>query len=163
MKKLATGYYADEYLDDLRLQEHPSLYSDRELEVLFLRTSHIYEGAIKRELLRIGISPKIAAMLSEICWLDNPTPMELSRISERKPQTITAIINRMVEKGLVIRVVNVNRKNTWRIYLTPKGKLIHQKILGIDVFQRILHELPEEKRIQLQDCLKDLKSRAKRL
>jgi DNA-binding MarR family transcriptional regulator len=137
--------------------------SDRDLEILFIRTSHFIERALKKELRRLDIPPKIGAMLAEIYWKNSVSPTELSKISDRKPQTITAILDRMEKMGLVKRVKNENRKNTYRIYLTDEGLSTYQKMLTIDIFPRIIQLFSQEKRLQFQDCLEELAIQAKRV
>ncbi|OGO32207.1 MAG: hypothetical protein A2Z29_00215 [Chloroflexi bacterium RBG_16_56_11] len=135
----------------------------KDLEILFIRTFHFIEGAIKRQLRRKGIPPKIGAMLAEIYWLKNPSPSELARFSRRKPQTITAIVKRMEMKGLVNRVSTETKRNTYRICLTPKGLMVYQKILRIDVFDRSIETLSEKKRVQFRECLKEISIQVKKL
>jgi DNA-binding MarR family transcriptional regulator len=137
--------------------------SDRDLEVLFIRTSHFIERALKKELRRLNISPKIGAMLAEIYWKNSLSPTELSRITDRKPQTITAILDRMEKQDLIKRIKNKNKKNTYKIYLTDKGLSTYQKMLTIDIFPRIMQLFSQEKRSQFQDCLEELTIQAKRV
>ena len=137
--------------------------SDRDLEVLFIRTSHFIERALKRELRRLNIPPKIGAMLAEIHWKNSLSPMELSKITDRKPQTITAILDRMEKMGLIKKVKNENRKNTYKIHLTDEGLSAYHKMLTIDIFSRIIQLFSREKRLQLQDCLEELAIQAKRV
>ena len=134
--------------------------STRDLEVLYFRTFHIIEAAFKKELRKKCITPEIGAMLAEIYRLKNPRPIELSRSSRRRPQTITAIINRMEMQGLVKKVRNERKTNTYRIRLTRKGLLAYQKVLEIDIFPRIIQTLSEEKREQFRECLEELNDRA---
>jgi DNA-binding MarR family transcriptional regulator len=136
---------------------------EKELEVFFIRTFHNVEGAIKKELRRQGIPPKIGAMLAEIYRMNYPSPIELARISGRKPQTITAILNRMEDKGLVTRVTNERKKNTYRIYLTRKGLLAYQKVLDIDVFHQVIKNFSEGKLLQFRECLEEISIQIKRL
>jgi len=134
--------------------------STRDLEVLYFRTFHIIEAAFIKELRKKCITPEIGAMLAEISRLKNPRPIELSRSSRRRPQTITAIINRMEMQGLVKKVRNERKTNTYRIRLTGKGLLAYQKVLEIDIFARIIQTLSEEKREQFRECLEELSDRA---
>ena len=138
-----------------------SVETNRNLEILFIGTFHTIEHAIKRELRRRGISPKIAAMLTEIYRHDSPSPLELAKVSNRRPQTITAIIHRMEEKGLIKREINPKKKNTYKISLTEKGLSEYQKILSIDIFAKSIETLSEEKRHQLRECLEEIMKHAK--
>lgn len=163
MKALLSKHTEPEYVNCPKVKEQELLCPERELEVLFIRTFHTIEGAIKKELRRKGIAPKIAAMVAEIYRFNNPSPIELARISNRKPQTITAIVNRMEKKGLVKRVTNERKKNTYSIHLTEKGLLTYQKILKIDVFNRVTQNFSEENLIQLRAYLEELSIQANKL
>lgn len=135
----------------------------RNLEILYFRTFHTIETAYKQKLQRNNIPPQIAIILVAIFQLKNPSPIELSRGSGRKPQTITAIISRMEERNLVKRVRNPRKKNTYRIHLTQKGLLAYQKIQEIDIFPRIIQALSEKKRKQLLECLNEVAIQIDRL
>jgi DNA-binding MarR family transcriptional regulator len=163
MKALLSVQESPKSIDFSDIEDRKPLPLEKELEVLFIRTFHNVEGAIKRELRRQGIPPKIGAMLAEIYRMNYPSPIELARISGRKPQTITAILYRMEEKGLVTRVTNERKKNTYRIYLTRKGLLAYQKVLNIDVFHRVIKNFSEEKLLQFRECLEEINTHSKRL
>ncbi len=163
MKALLSYPEELEHKDSPNANDRKPPQSDRELEVLFIRVFHIVEGAIKDELRRKGISPKIGAMLAEIYRLDNPSPIELARVSSRKPQTITAIIHRMKKKGLVTRVTNESKKNTCRLYLTHKGMLAYQKVVKINIFNRVTQNFTKENLKQFREYLEELSVQAKKL
>jgi len=163
MKTTPLKHKALEYLNlpSLVIREPSDV--NRNLEILFIRTFHFIEGAIKNELRKKGIPPKIAAMLAEIYWLNSPSPMELAKFSRRKPQTITAIVNRMEMKGLVKKVINERKKNTYKICLTPKGLSTYQRVLKVDVFDRSVQTLSEKKLEQFRECLEEIAIQVEKL
>jgi DNA-binding MarR family transcriptional regulator len=163
VKTLLSAPKSPKSTDFSDIEDRKPLSLEKELEVLFIRTFHNVESAIKRELRRKGIPPKIGAMLAEIYRMNYPSPIELARVSSRKPQTITAILNRMEEKGLVTRVINERKKNTYRIYLTRKGLLAYQKVLNIDVFHRVIKNFSEEQFLQFREFLEEINIQTKRL
>lgn len=136
---------------------------DYSLENLYIRTFHIIEEAMHRQLRKKNIPPMIGAMVGEIYMQGNPSPTELAKISRKKPQTITAIVDRMEAKGLVRRVTNERKKNTCKICLTPKGLSLYKKIMMINVFSRSIETLSEEKRKLFQECLEEIAVHAKKL
>jgi DNA-binding MarR family transcriptional regulator len=163
MEKFLNTYDGFKYVNCPSIDQRGVFCSDRDLEVLFIRTSHFIERALKKELRRLNIAPKIGAMLTEIYWRESLSPTELSKISDRKPQTITAILDRMEKEGLVKRVKNENKRNTYKIYLTDKGLSTYQKIITIDIFPRIIKQFSQKKRLQLQNSLEELAVQAKRV
>jgi DNA-binding MarR family transcriptional regulator len=136
---------------------------EHDLETLYIRTFHIIEDAIKKKLRKKGIPPIIGAMVAEIYRQGSPSPTELAKVSRRKPQTITAIVDRMEQKGLVRRVKNEDKKNTFRICLTDKGLTVLKKVQAIDVFTRSIETLTEEKRKQFQECLEEIAVHTRKL
>ncbi len=163
METFSAASRRKKYDDILNFDPEGLLGRERYLEVLFIRTSHYIERALKKELLRMNIPPKIGAIIPELYWRNNLSPIELSSISDRKPQTTTAIIDRMEKSGLIKKIVNENKKNTYKICLTEKGLLVYQKIASVDVFTRIARQLPQETRQQLQVCLEELATQAKKI
>jgi DNA-binding MarR family transcriptional regulator len=65
----------------------------------------------------------------------------------------------MEMQGLVKKVRNERKTNTYRIRLTRKGLLAYQKVLEIDIFPRIIQTLSDEKREQFRECLEELSDR----
>jgi len=130
--------------------------SYQELEGLFFQASHAIETAFRKKLRQSHIPPQVALILVAIARLDEPSPTEVSKDVHRKPQTITAILNRMETMGLIQRTINENKKNSYIIHLTKKGWAVHSRIGSITIFKKVVKALPEEKRWQLKECLEQM-------
>lgn len=135
----------------------------KNLGALYIHVSHLIDNAIKKEVRRKGMAPKVGAMLYVIYRLNSPSPLELAHVLNRKPQTITAIIHRMEQDGLVIKDINISKKNTYKIQLTEKGFSECQKMMNIDVLTNSIDSLSDEKREHLQDCLEEILVKLKRM
>lgn len=128
----------------------------QELEGLFFQTSHAIATAYQNTLRQFHIAPQTALILVAISRLDNPSPVVVSKDVHRKPQTITAILNRMEMTGLIEKTINENKKNSYTIHLTKKGWSVHARIRDITIFRKITETLPEEKRKNFKECLEQM-------
>jgi DNA-binding MarR family transcriptional regulator len=121
-------------------------------------TERLISAANSKALRRIGLSHDTSAILAAVWRLhNNAMPIEIARYGLRKPQTITSSIDKMVKKGLLIKSRDENKKNTFRVSLTEKGKLAYQKATSLTMYKRIMSTLSEEQRKQLEECLEELK------
>jgi DNA-binding MarR family transcriptional regulator len=137
--------------------------ANHKLESLFFLTSHLIETAFQKALRRKHISPQISIILVAISRMSNPSPIQLSRNSGRKPQTITAMIKRMEKLGLVEKVINEGKKNTYKILLTRKGTTVCQKIQEINIFYRVIQALSETERYKYIEYLEKMNAQIKKL
>jgi DNA-binding MarR family transcriptional regulator len=127
-------------------------------------TCRLVNTARAKPLRRIGLSHESAAILSAVSRLNNrATPIELARYATRKPQTMTSILNKMEKQGLILKTLDEDKKNSYKISLTEKGQQLFQKAAKVYVYQRILSTLSEEQRRELREMLEIVKEKAKRL
>ena len=76
--------------------------ADNDLWMLMTHTRYAIYRAREKELLRYDVSPEQVGVLFIVQVLGNrATPSEISRFVLRQPHTISALIERMEEKGLV--------------------------------------------------------------
>ena len=119
----------------------------------------------KRELKKYGITPAQAGVLLRIKMLENnATPAELARWSFRKPNSMTIILRRMVQKGLITKTCDQYKKNLQRISLTEKGEAAFQSSQNRESLIKVMSGLTEEQLEQLQFSLQTiLQTAGKRL
>jgi DNA-binding MarR family transcriptional regulator len=126
-------------------------------------TARIINAARSKALNKIGLSKETAGILSAVLRLhNNAMPIEIARYGLRKPQTTTSIINKMVKQGLLIKNVDKNKKNTFRISLTERGKLAHQKMTSLKIYKKIISTVSEEQQNNLEKALNEIKNNAKK-
>ena len=83
----------------------------------------IWERARNLELAKIGINMVQAEVLHCVKTARDPlTPMKLSRMMQRQPHTISALVHRMEAQGLLTTKKDMKRKNLVRLSLTRKGE-----------------------------------------
>lgn len=142
------------------MQEMPLTDSDFNMWTLLTRTRHAIYRAEQKELSGFGISPEESAVLFAIYKIVNdsaiPTPAEISRRIFRESQSVSAIIDRMVQEGLVKKVRDLDKKNLVRVVVTEKGQHAFEESTKRTALHKIMASLSEEEYQQLSLSLKKL-------
>ena len=96
---------------------------------LLHKVQHLLHRAREMELENDGLSTVAAGVLSFVDASKKPvTPSMLSRYLHRQPHTISGLVSRMENQGLVKKVKDLERKNQVHVTLTKKGKRLAQKL-----------------------------------
>ncbi len=140
------------------------LYQDRDFDmfVLIHQARDATHKAREKELSQFGISTRECAAMHSIHVLGgNATPADISRRTYREHHTVTALLHRMEKRGLIVKAKDSNRKNMWRVSLTEKGEnAYHQSIDKRESIYTAMSSLPENKRQQLETCLRQVRDKA---
>ncbi|MFH1775170.1 MAG: MarR family winged helix-turn-helix transcriptional regulator [Chloroflexota bacterium] len=130
---------------------------DYMLWLLMLRTKEVIHRVREKELNKVGVSPIEAGVMYTVESMDKPaTPAEISRWLFREPHSVSGLLNRMQQEGLITKTKNLKRKNQVRITLTEKGQQAFQMSLKRVVVNRIFSALSEEQKGQLKAILQTL-------
>ena len=151
-----------EMVETSKRQETSSKDEDYELLVLLNDTQTAIHKLRSKELSGFGISPIGAMVLSSIANTSVATPTEISRRVFREPQTISVLLGRMENKGLVRRSNDLERKTLVRVAMTKKGWQAYYLSTGRESIHRTMSSLSEEERQQLSSCLRKLREKALR-
>jgi len=84
---------------------------------------------------------------------DKPTPTEIARRTFRNSNTIAINVSRMVNRGLIQKVSNVDNKRAIILSLTSEGEGIYEEVKSKEVTTRIMSRLSIEQEQQLILCL----------
>lgn len=87
------------------------------LEEAYRRLEHVYERLIAP----IGLSVLEWYALRALYADDGVTASNLAHAICRHPSSLTALLDRMEEKGLVTRAVDPHDRRTVHVHLTPEG------------------------------------------
>ncbi len=110
-----------------------------------------------RELFQYGITPEESSVLSVVQAVGKrATPAEIARYLLREPHSISALLSRMKEEGLVNKVKDLERKNLVRIELTDKGRKAYKQALKRESIYKVMSCLSEEESQQLSLLLEKL-------
>ncbi len=134
---------------------------DYNLWVLLHQARDAVFKAREKELSQYGISTMEAAALFIIQAIGNkPTPAEISRWIFREHHTVTALLSRMEKKGLITKVKDPDRKNTWRVDLTEKGQNAYRQSVKRESIHAAMSPLSQNERQQFESYLKKVRNQA---
>ena len=132
------------------------------LWVLVMQTRDVMTQLTERLLAKAGLTPEKWNLL-HLC-MNSPqslTVAELSRMLFRKPHTVSGLLNRMEEDGLVKRGKQVGQEaQPMHIKITPKGRELYYEGTRIQLgpLNRVTERLPKEQLEQLENGLRALRN-----
>ncbi len=91
---------------------------------------------------------------------DKATAATISKSMLRQHHSVTALLKRMEAKGLIKRTKSNNRKNTWKIGLTEKGKEAYKNSNVGGSLYDMMSVLTDEEKNQLKETLTKLRNKA---
>ena len=99
--------------------------------VRLFRAYTVLERAREMELFRVGVTLPQAAVLYFLGTArETLTPTKLARLNYKEPHTISGLLNRMEEQGLIKKTKDLKRKNLVRVSLTKKGEELSRRLLS---------------------------------
>ena len=130
---------------------------------LFL-AAKVVERAREIELSRVNISLIQAMVLYALKLSPEPlTPSRLARMLCREPHSMSALIDRMEQLGLVEKKHDLSRKNLVRVVVTPKGEEVFQRQRSVNTVANLTSTLTKEERQALGTCVDKLRVKATEL
>ena len=110
---------------------------------------------------RLGLTPAEFHLLLLVAELgDSSFPAEIARWMMRKPPTVSRLLDRMEQNGLVRRVKRSDNGKIRKIVMTRKGRAALEKARKPDVMRLIVAALSEDEFRQLWLLLERLKDSA---
>ena len=151
----------------MQYDENAKYYSysdeDHDLWMLLTHTRYAIYRSREKELLRYKVSPEQVGVMFIVQALGSrATPSEISRFILRQPHTVSALIERMEEKGFVKKMHDLDKKNMVRVALTDKGQKVYEYSTQRGPIHRIMSVLSEEERVKLRDLLSKLHTQARK-
>jgi DNA-binding MarR family transcriptional regulator len=133
---------------------------DYNLWILLTRARNLVFRARELELQRYGLTPEQAIILHILHKSpEKLTPAEVARLILRRPHTVSAMLDRMEEKGLIEKTTDPARKNMLRIEITHKGEEAYRLTTKRGPIHRIMSTLETEQRDQLSHGLNSIITR----
>ncbi len=147
--------------DQEKMQSYSDGDVDYDLYLLFTRARYLVYRAREKELQRFDISPEQAQVLFITHILkDKATPAEISRFLLHQPHTVSAIVDRMEQKGLVEKVRDLGHSNMVRVAITEKGEQAYTLTATRGSIHRIMNALDDNEREQFRLCLEKIMLKA---
>lgn len=91
---------------------------------------------------------------------DMATPAMISKCMMRQHHSVTALLKRMENKGLVTRIGSPVRKNTWIISLTEKGQELYDNSNIGDSLYELMSVLTDDEKRQFEEYITKLRDKA---
>ncbi len=136
----------------------PPIDQDIKLWVLLHQTRDAAYKVTEKELRPLGLSPMEAGVLFVVnATGERATPAEISRWLFRESHSVSGLLDRMEQKGLVKRNKDLGKRNLVRISLTEKARKIADSYSEPKAIRRVLASLTEEQREQLGQLLQVLR------
>lgn len=134
--------------------------NDYILWVLLNQATNATFKARERELRRCNITMNHAKIFSVIIGRGRATPRDIAKFLVREAHTVSNLITRMENDGLVRRVKLSGRNNHHYIEATEKGKRMYSKALDMESIHEIMSSLSEEEQEQLGVMLRKIRDSA---
>lgn len=130
------------------------------LWTLLGQTRDIIRRSIRKELEPFNVTYRQTAVLMVVKYSDGAiTPAEISRQLFREPHTISAILNRMEQQGLLKMTRDLEKKNRIRVTLTEAGEEKYLQTCERKSIYRIFSCLSAEEAQQMTKYLKKVRRR----
>jgi DNA-binding MarR family transcriptional regulator len=137
----ADGLLPNEPRYDRRVEMYDLQLSDKALSTwaLLRQTWTVMDKAAATRLSKVGLTPEKVAVL----WIcrDFPgivTTAEIARILTRQSQSVTGLLNRMEEEGLITRTPKRKGRPFTEVRMTPRGE--EACAVGVTVLKALIKE-----------------------
>jgi DNA-binding MarR family transcriptional regulator len=136
---------------------------DFDLYTLLRRVNDAMVHARNRELSQYGINVRQASALYMIKALGmKATPAEIARWQYRKPHTVSHLLQKMEDDGLITKRKDLTSRNQVRAVLTEKGAAAYRDTLRRKAIHKILSALTQKESATLVTLLEKLGEAASR-
>jgi DNA-binding MarR family transcriptional regulator len=141
-----------------------SVEEDYELWVLLAQSRAAMHKARQKELTKYNISPRQSAVLYILQKLSNEaSTVDIAHYLFREHHTVSALLKRMGNDGLVKRAKKPGEKGRFKISLTEKGQRAHKQAMRRESIQEVMSCLSPEERPQLRSSLQKIRDKALKL
>jgi MarR family transcriptional regulator, organic hydroperoxide resistance regulator len=131
-----------------------------ELNVKLMRVARAHRTMAASLLSEVGLHPGQEALLMELWDQDGRTQANLAAALGVEPPTVTKMLQRMENAGLVDRRPDKNDRRAIRVHLTPKGRRLKSKVdkLWVELQDRTVEGLSDRQQSSLRSLLNSLES-----
>ena len=145
-----------EKFNDELLQER-----DYKLWVLLEQVRTGIVVARDKELADFGISTIMGGVLAIVNAIGNEaTPAQISRWIMRRAHSVSGLVERMAQKGLIRKSKDLHKKNLVRVTITDKGQKAFKQSLKRKSIHQIMSALSEKEKDDLFVLLDKLRSKS---
>jgi MarR family transcriptional regulator for hemolysin len=135
----------------------------REFLVTLIETSRHLRHFVDRRAQRLGLTGAQLRLLSKLRRKEGATQAELASEMEMRPISLSGLVDKLAQQGLVERRSDQNDRRINRLYLTPAGRELAHKIDGFreEVAHDVLSDADDAALDAALDVLHGLKRQIK--
>ena len=128
---------------------------DRSFHYLLMATQSLFQRSVMAELNGSGLAAGQPKVLDYLGRHDGSVQKDIAAGCQIDPATLTGLLNRMEEKGLIRRCNEDGNRRSLHVYLTEQGWDKQREVRQTMERQSeaVQAGLSEEQRAQLLDCL----------
>ena len=131
------------------------------LWILLPQATDVLLKVRENELRECGLTRAQAGVLFILKALEHPpTPADIARYLFREPNTISALINRMDQQELILKVRDQERKNQFRILITDKGDQLYEQAKEMTSMHKVFSCISTARKQRLISYLETLRDSA---
>jgi DNA-binding MarR family transcriptional regulator len=134
---------------------------EHDLFMFFSRARYLAYRAWERELQRYGLTPEQVGILFVVKASDGSlAPADIARLFLLQRHTISSMVERMVEKGLIKKNHDLKNKNRLKLSITVKGEESFNLSTKRGPVHRIMRSLDSSERTVFFHCLEKIATAA---
>ncbi len=128
---------------------------DYSFHYLLLASQGLFQKKIMSELSECGLTAGQPKILDYLGLHDGSVQKDIALACQIEPATLTGLLSRMEEKGLILRRSENSNRKSIHVYLTPEGKEKQRRVLAAfnELEKRIFEDMPQEEQEKLKESL----------
>ncbi len=125
-----------------------------------VRAYQAFETHSSSHIRQLGLTP---VRFDVIATLGNQPPMSYKQLGEKtliSKSSLTGVVDRMIEKGLIVTLDHPDDARSLLLKLTPKGQRVFEKVFPehLAYLEQAFKKLPAKRLKEITDSLTELKS-----
>lgn len=129
----------------------------KEMPFMIARTHRTMLNTLNQRLVEKGldITSEQAVIIMRLGIADGMTQQELADAVFKEKSSVKRLIDNLIRKSLIVRIIDQNDKRSKRIYLTHSGKELREKmtLIAISVLQKVYQNIDNQ---EMETCKKVL-------
>lgn len=128
---------------------------DYSFHYLLLASQGLLQKKVMSKLSESGLTAGQPKVLDYLGLHDGSVQKDIALACQIEPATLTGLLARMEEKGLILRRSENSNRKSIHVYLTPQGKEKQQMVREAfdELEKRLFEDMPQEEQEKLKEGL----------